>query len=120
MVAAAAPLSVPGRDHQVLRAGHRIAGTTLGLLPALALLALHLDPVPLVLVVVALQVATELLVPRNYALALLCITPMALLTGTLAAHPSIGELVIDRGVETAIGALVALTLVLLEHRHATR
>lgn len=87
---------------------------------ALALLSLDPDPVPLVLIVVALQVATELLVPRNYAPALLCITPMALLMGTLATRPPTGALIFDRGVETAIGALVAITLVILEHRHATR
>ncbi|RYU13463.1 FUSC family protein [Nocardioides iriomotensis] len=120
MVAAAAPLSAPGRQHQVLRAGHRIAGTTLGLLPAAALLSLGLEPVPIVLVVVALQVVTELLVPRNYALALLFITPMALLMGTVAAQPSTRALIVDRGVETAIGALVAITLVVVEHRHTTK
>ncbi|PUA82780.1 FUSC family protein [Nocardioides currus] len=119
-VAAAAPLSVVGRDHQALRAGHRIAGTTLGLLTAAPLLLLELEPVPLVLVVVVLQVVTELLVARNYALALLFITPMALLMGQLGAAQSAGSLLFDRGVETAIGAAVAIGLLAIEHRRATR
>jgi hypothetical protein len=38
-----------------------------------------------VLAVVVLQVVTELLVGRNYALALLFITPMAMLMGQIAA-----------------------------------
>ena len=116
MVAAAAPLSVAGRRHQLHRAAHRIAGTVVGLVPAALLLLLDLDPVPLVLVVVALQIAAELLVPRNYALALLCITPMALLMGTLGTSPRATGLIVDRGAETAIGALVAVVLLLVERR----
>jgi hypothetical protein len=119
MVAAAAPLSVAGRDHQALRAGHRIVGTTLGLATAAPLLLLELDPVPLVLVVVVLQVVTELVVARNYALALLFITPMALLMGQLGSSQDAARLLLDRGVETLIGGLVAIGLLVVEHRRAT-
>ena len=118
MVAAAAPLSVRGRAHQALRAGHRIAGTILGLLTSIPLLLIGLDPVPLVLVVVALQIVTELLVGRNYGLALLFITPMALLMGQLGASQSAPDLVRDRGVETVIGAVVAVGLLAVENRRA--
>lgn len=118
MVAAAAPLTVRGRDHQALRAAHRIAGTVVGLATAAPLLHLGLEPVPLVLVVVALQVVTELLVGRNYGLALLFITPMALLMGQLGASRPPGELLLDRGIETVVGALVACALLLVEHRRS--
>lgn len=118
MVAAAAPLSVAGRDRQALRAGHRIVGTTLGLLTAAPLLLLEMDPVPLVLVVVVLQVVTELFVGRNYALALLFITPMALLMGQLGSSQDAGRLLLDRGIETLIGVLVAIGLLVVEHRRA--
>lgn len=118
MVAAAAPLSVRGRSHQALRAGHRIAGTLVGLAASAPLLLLELDPVPLVLVVVALQFVTELFVGRNYGLALLFITPMALLMGQLGASQSASALLFDRGVETIIGALVAVTLLSIENRRA--
>lgn len=120
MVAAAAPLSVRGRSHQALRAGHRIAGTLVGLLTSIPLLLLDLDPVPLVLVVVALQVVTELLVGRNYGLALLFITPMALLMGQLGGSRAATDLVVDWGVETVIGAAVAVALLALENRRAHR
>jgi len=53
MVAAAAPLTARGRDHQAVRARHRIGGAFLHL-ASTPLLLLGLDPVPLVLVVVAL------------------------------------------------------------------
>ncbi|MCW2620961.1 MAG: hypothetical protein JWL64_563 [Frankiales bacterium] len=120
MVAAAAPLSMAGRGNQALRAGHRISGTFVGLAISAPLLLLELDPVPLVLVVVALQFATELLVGRNYGLALLFITPMALLMGQLGRSQPAAGLLLDRGVETTIGALVAIALLVVEHRPARR
>jgi uncharacterized membrane protein YccC len=74
--------------------------------------------VSLVLVVVALQIVTELLVGRNYGLALLFITPMALLMGQLGAAQSTPDLIRDRGVETVIGAVVAVALLAVENRRA--
>jgi uncharacterized membrane protein len=113
MVAAVAPLTARSIDHQLLRAGHRIVGTLVGLMTAAALLAPGFDPVPTVLLVAALQIATELLIGRNYGLALLFITPMALLLGQLAAPRPVGALLFDRGVETMIGAAVAITLIVV-------
>lgn len=113
MVAAVAPLSAPGTTHQVVRAGQRVVGTLAGLLTAASLLALGLAPVPMVLTVVVLQVVTELLVGRNYALALLFITPMALLLGQIAAPRPMGSLLFDRGVETVIGAAIGLLIILV-------
>lgn len=115
-VAAVAPLTVRGVSGQLLRAAHRVVGTLLGLVTAAALLALQLDPVPTILVVAVLQFVTEMLIGRNYGMALLFITPLALLMGQLAAHRPAGELLLDRGVETVIGAAVAAAIVLVEHR----
>ena len=114
MVAAVAPLSAEGVTAQLVRAGHRIIGTLLGLLISAVLLAPELSPYATVLVVAALQIVTELLVGRNYGLALLFITPMALLMGQLAAARPVGQLLFDRGVETVIGAAVGGALVLGE------
>jgi uncharacterized membrane protein YccC len=116
VVAAAAPLSARGLRHQLLRASHRIVGTLLGLVVSAVLLALGLSPVATVLVVVVLQIVTELVVGRNYGLAMLFITPMALLMGQIAAPQPARDLLVDRGVETAIGAAVAVAVVLLEER----
>jgi hypothetical protein len=87
-----------------VRGAHGNLGTLLGLLTSALLLAPHLSPYATVLVVAGLQIVTELLVGRNYGLALLLITPMALLMGQLAAARPTGELLFDRGVETVIGA----------------
>ena len=119
MVAAVAPLSVSGRDHQAVRAAHRSVGTVLGLLTAAPLLLLGLDPVPLVLVVVVLQVVTELVVGRNYGIAMLFITPMALLMGQLGSSQDAAGLLLDRGVETLLGVVVALAVIVVEHGRAS-
>ncbi|MEV0807320.1 FUSC family protein [Micromonospora sp. NPDC050200] len=124
MVAAVAPLSAQGVTAQLVRAGHRIIGTLLGLLTSAALLAPKLSPVAVVLVVAALQIVTELLVGRNYGLALLFITPMALLIGQLAVTRPAGALLFDRGVETVIGAGIGGAIVMcqpwLRRRRADR
>jgi uncharacterized membrane protein YccC len=66
---------------------------------------------PLVVLVVALQFVVEILVARNYALAVVFITPLALLQGTLATGeldgPVVG-LLAGRLVETAIGCALAV------------
>lgn len=111
-VAAVAPLSARGLGAQIVRAGHRVAGTLLGLGTAAVLLAAPLGPLATVLVVAVLQIGTELLVGRNYGLALLLITPMALLMGQLAAPRPMDVLLFDRGVETLIGAGVGLAVIL--------
>lgn len=120
MVAAVAPLSARGFSRQLVRAGHRIVGTLLGLLTSAALLALHLGPVPTVLAVVVLQVLTELLIGRNYGLALLVITPLALLMGQVVAPRPAAALLFDRGVETVIGALVAIAVIGYDERRRRR
>ncbi|WP_433312509.1 FUSC family protein [Micromonospora chersina] len=114
MVAAVAPLSAEGVTAQLVRAAHRILGTLLGLLTSAALLAPALSPYATVLVVAVLQIVTELLVGRNYGLALLFITPMALLMGQLAVARPPGTLLYDRGVETVIGGIVGGAIVLCE------
>jgi hypothetical protein len=120
MVSALAPLGVRGVTGQLGRAVHRVVGTLLGLLPAAALLALDLRGVALVLVIAVLQFVTELLVGRNYGLALLFITPLALLMGQTAHHVPAGGLILDRGVETVVGSLVGVAVLASVHRYGRR
>lgn len=108
MVAAVAPLSAPRLRAQVTRGTQRAVGTTLGVGAAFVLLSLHLPPLAAVLLAAALQGLAELLVVRNYAAALVFITPLALLMGQLAAPLPVGDLVVDRLVETLLGTLVGM------------
>lgn len=118
MVAAVAPLSVRGMSGQLTRAVHRVVGTLVGLLPAAALLALDLRGVGLVGLVAVLQFVTELLVGRNYGLALLAITPLALLMGQAAHRVPATGLLVDRGVETVLGSVVGVAVLALSHGFA--
>jgi len=103
MVSAVVPLVAPDFGHQVVRGLHRVVGTLAGLVVAGALLALELEGLAVILVVAALQAVAELLVGRNYALALVFITPLALLMVHLAVPTPTSDLLADRGIETVIG-----------------
>jgi hypothetical protein len=94
--------------HMGVRALQRAAGTACGVAIAWPLLGAGLGFVATAAVVVALQVVTELVVARHYGLAMLTITPMALLMTSLGASPDPTALVLDRAVDTAVGALVGV------------
>lgn len=108
VVGAVVPLSAHALLAQVVRGVQRLVGTALGLVVAAALLALDPRGLVLVVVVVVLQGVAELLVGRNYALALVAVTPLALLVGHLAAPSPASPLLLDRGVETVVGVAVGV------------
>ena len=115
MVAAVAPLSARGLAGQLTRATQRVGGTLLGLLPAAVLLALDLRGLPLLVALAALQFVAELLVGRNYGIAMLSVTPLALLMGQTVQRVPVGPLLWDRGVETVIGSVVGVGLLMGAH-----
>lgn len=109
--------ATPG--HAVTRGLQRAAGTTLGAFVAWPLLAADLPLWAAGALVVVLQVVTEVLVLRHYGVTMLTITPMALLMTSLGTHGDPTALALDRVVDTALGAAVAvLALVVLPHRSA--
>ncbi|ONI63663.1 hypothetical protein ALI44B_03010 [Leifsonia sp. ALI-44-B] len=108
MIAAVVPLVAVRLSHSALRATHRIAGTFLGLILAAILLAAQPSGLAAIALVVALQIAAELFVTRNYGFALLFVTPLALVMIDLAHPTDTATLVVDRLVETALGTVVAL------------
>lgn len=122
-IAAIALLTAPGRTLQVERGLHRILGTTLGVVSTAFLLSFPAEPWQLVVWIVVLQFLAELYVMRNYAFALLFITPLALLMVQLAHPQPVGPTLEARVLETAIGAVVGIVVVIVaalwDHR-ATR
>ncbi len=109
--------AVTGADitARITRAVQRVAGTLAGVLAAAAILAPHL-PVPvLIAVIAALQAATELCVGRNYALAVIFLTPLALAMGTLAQPVGTWTLLHDRAIETVLGAVIGAAIALAAH-----
>ena len=87
----------------------RTAGTGAGLVLAAALLAARPAGLWLVAVLMVLQFTIEMSVVRNYALAVVFITPTALLIASRGgAVPGIGQLLAARGADTVLGCAVAL------------
>lgn len=107
------------RVARTYRAVHRLVGTLAGLGVFLVLALLQPSGWWIVAVVVAFQFAIELLVARNYGLAVTLITPLALLVSTggrLEGEPwgLIGERLLD----TVVGVAVALVVVWAVGRRA--
>jgi len=110
-VAAAVLMLHQGFDWQRMlqRSVQRLLGTWIGLLLAGAILLAHPQGPWLVLGVMALQFIIEMLVVRNYALAVIFITGAAL-TIASGGHPveAPGTYLLARGIDTLAGCAVAL------------
>lgn len=120
MVAATVPLVGATFRHRIHRGINRMLGTIGGLAVTAVILFAGLAPWQLVLVIALLQFGAELFIARNYALAQVVITPLALLSTELSRPSDPALLIADRAVETVIGALVGMALVLLLQLRANR
>ncbi|CAN5703073.1 FUSC family protein [soil metagenome] len=108
--------------HTLQRGAERLLGTWIGLgLAALILLA-HPQGLWLVIILAMLQFTIQLLVVRNYALAMVFITAMGLTIASASRRADVGALLVSRGVDTAIGCGVAIAVYLATARlqEATR
>ncbi len=98
------------------RGGERLAGTFVGLGLAAIILSAHPQGLWLVAVVAVLQFAIELYVVSNYALATVFITAIALTIASGSRRVDITGLVLDRGLDTAIGCAAGIAVYLLVAR----
>ncbi|WP_029259370.1 MULTISPECIES: FUSC family protein [unclassified Microbacterium] len=123
-VGAVAAVSGPQLNARVIRGIQRLVGTLLGVLVAAGILAIDLPPLAVIALVVVLQAAAELFVGRNYGIAMVFITPLALLMVHLAAPTPVDMLLQDRAIETvigvAVGTLVAVASAALRRRQLPR
>ncbi|TFD55706.1 FUSC family protein [Cryobacterium sp. Hh38] len=120
VVSVVAVLPPPGAKHSVSRAFHRMIGTTLGVVVT-ALVLLPGPPVAVLILVVALgQFGAEILIGRHYGAALLFVTPLALTVVHLTSPVPVPALLVDRVLETILGSVVALVIVLLVRAQARR
>lgn len=99
--------------HSLSRSLHRIFGTIGGVGVAALVLVWSPPALAVIAVIVVCQFFAEMLVGRHYGSALLFITPMALSVSHLASSAPLGTLVADRVLETVLGALVGIAMVLL-------
>jgi hypothetical protein len=112
MVAAVVPLVGHTTRHRVRRGIQRIIGTILGLVILAGIVLLHLEPWQTVLVMALCQFGAEMFIIRQYLLAQLFVTPLALIS-TLLVVPSPPDILLrDRIIETVIGAAVGIAVVL--------
>lgn len=123
MAAAAVPLAGADMPSRLHRGIHRIVGTFLGL----AIVAVVLFPGPLsplqyfpgqttlilALLVIGFQFPTELFMARHYGWAMVFFTPVILLMTQLAAPADPGVLVLERAVETFVGAVIGIAVAVL-------
>lgn len=97
------------RVHGTVRALHRFLGTALGLVLFAGVHAAAPQGYALIAVIAVLQFCIEILVVRNYAAAVVVITPVALLaSGAGATSGSAGPVIRDRLLETVVGVVIAL------------
>jgi hypothetical protein len=112
MVAAVVPLVGHTTRHRVRRGLQRIIGTVLGLVLMAGILLLNLEPWQTVLVMALCQFGAEMFIIRQYLLAQVFVTPLALVSTLLVVPSSPGILLRDRIIETVIGAVVGIAVVL--------
>lgn len=112
MVAAVVPLVGHTTRHRISRGVQRIIGTVLGLAVLAAILLLGLEPWQTVLVMALCQFGAEMFIIRQYLLAQVFITPLALISTLLVIPDSPSILLRDRIIETVIGAAVGVGVVL--------
>ncbi|MDR7166203.1 putative membrane protein YccC [Pseudarthrobacter oxydans] len=119
MAAAAVPLAAANVASGIYRGIHRIVGTFLGLfivafllLPSPWQLDAQKDVSALVMTIILFQFSTELFMMRRYGVAMVSFTPVILLVTQLAAPVSPYVLIVERGVETLIGAIVGIVVLI--------
>ncbi|NUS35617.1 MAG: FUSC family protein [Pseudarthrobacter sp.] len=112
MVAAVVPLVGHSTRHRVRRGIQRIIGTVLGLLVLAAVLLVGMQPWQTVLVMALCQFGAEMFIIRQYLLAQVFVTPLALVSTLLVVPASPSALLRDRIIETVIGAAVGIAVVL--------
>ncbi|MET9547225.1 FUSC family protein [Streptomyces sp. NPDC006627] len=102
------------------RGVQRVVGNLVGVLAFAAIAPFaHLGHAELIVSCLALAFGAEALISRNYWLGSVCVTPMALLVTEFARFQQPGELILDRVVDTLVGAVLGVAAaVLVTNRRA--
>ncbi|WP_213814096.1 FUSC family protein [Glaciihabitans sp. dw_435] len=98
-----------------MRGIHRVLGTLVGVGVFALVLLWNPTGILVALLIMALQFVTEIVVIRNYGLALIFITPLALTIAAQGRSEPVGSVVVDRVTDTLIGAGIALVVLLIAH-----
>ncbi|MEV8015759.1 FUSC family protein [Streptomyces sp. NPDC086554] len=91
------------------RGVQRVVGNLVGVLAFAAIVPVaHLGHAALIVCCLALAFGAEALITRNYWLGSVCVTPMALLVTEFVRFQEPGGLILDRIVDTLVGALLGI------------
>ncbi len=93
-----------------LRAVERLLGTLLGVIVFEFIALIEPTGLWVVLIVMLLQFATQVVIARNYTLALIFITPLALVTTTIGHLSDSSVSVQGRIIDTISGSVIALSI----------
>ncbi|WP_354225830.1 FUSC family protein [Arthrobacter bambusae] len=115
MVSAIVPVAGSTTLGQLTRSVHRLLGTFLGIGVTAMILFGSPDTLLLIFVLAVLTAGTELMVARNYGLAMLFLTPLTISMMFLNNPQPLGPILADRAVETCIGLAVVNVLIVLTH-----
>ncbi|WP_218026048.1 FUSC family protein [Nocardia miyunensis] len=92
------------------RTVQRLLGNLIGVGLFTALVPLTVHPVALVAVALVCQLVVEATISRNYWVASVFVTPMALVMVEFAGAQPAGRLALDRWLDTCVGAAVAVAI----------
>ena len=93
-----------------LRAVHRVLGTLVGVAVFALVILVNPHGVWLGVLLMVLQFGVEVVVIRNYGLALVLITPLALVISSQSGTADVAATVTERVVDTVLGAAIALVV----------
>jgi uncharacterized membrane protein YccC len=93
-----------------IRAVQRVLGTFLGVLSFELIVMTNPSRIWFILIIMLLQFATEVVVTRNYVLALIFITPLALSNSTIGRLAESNVTVEGRILDTLLGAAIAMAV----------
>ena len=110
---AVVPLSATNTTDRISRGLHRLVGTFIGLFVAVAIISTHPHDWIMILWIGFLLVGAELFVLKHYGMAMVFMTPMALLMTQLNVKHISTSLVLDRGITTGIGVAIGLSVLYL-------
>jgi len=106
-IAAVAPFAGKDANDRVQRSSYRMLGTLFGLLISFVVIDLYKHVIIAIIIICIFQFFGELFITKNYAIAFVFITPMALLVNQIGNPIDTNKLIFDRFWTTLIGTCVS-------------
>lgn len=96
---------------------HRIVGTSIGMLLASFIFAFHPSPIVLALWICALQTIVEVLIVKNYGLAVIFITPLTVIMAEITSSGMDASVLLEhRMIDIVLGSVIGFVAGAIFHR----